>query len=86
MRERRNSPRPQLADLRDAGTIEEEADAVVFLWTAEERPEGKENLPIKPFLAKNRHGRTGEPDVRWVSSMSEHLDHGHAARMGLFGL
>jgi replicative DNA helicase len=62
MRERRNSPRPQLADLRDAGTIEEEADAVVFLWTAEERPEGKENLPIKSFLAKNRHGRTGERD------------------------
>jgi replicative DNA helicase len=58
--ERRNSPRPQLADLRDAGTIEEEADAVVFLWTAEEKPEGKDSLPINLFLAKNRHGRTGE--------------------------
>jgi replicative DNA helicase len=58
--ERRNSPRPQLADLRDSGNIEEEADAVVFLWTPEERPEGRDPLPITLTLAKNRHGETGE--------------------------
>lgn len=58
--ERRNSPRPQLADLRDSGNIEEEADAVLFLWTSEERPEGKDPLPVHLYLAKNRHGETGE--------------------------
>jgi replicative DNA helicase len=58
--ERRNSPRPQLADLRDSGNIEEEADAVVFVWTAEERHEGKDPLEVNLYLAKNRHGETGE--------------------------
>ena len=61
--EHRNSPRPQLADLRDSGNIEEEADAVLFLYTREERPENKDPhkpLEIELYLAKNRHGETGE--------------------------
>jgi replicative DNA helicase len=56
----RDSPRPRLADLRDSGNVEEEADAIVFLWTAEERPEQKDSLPIHLYLAKNRHGETDD--------------------------
>lgn len=66
--ERRNSPRPQLSDLRDSGNVEEEADAVLFLWTAEERHENRNPLPIKLFLAKNRHGDTGECEYRFEKS------------------
>jgi replicative DNA helicase len=66
--ERRNSPRPQLADLRDSGNIEEEADAVMFVWTPEERPEGRNPLDVKLFLAKHRHGDTGERSYRFEKS------------------
>jgi hypothetical protein len=47
--------RPKLSSLRDSGEIEQEADAVIFLWTQEEdltQPE----LPVEFYLAKNRHG------------------------------
>jgi replicative DNA helicase len=63
--ERRTSPRPVLADLRDSGNVEEEADAVVFLWTGEERPEGKDPLPVHLYLAKNRHGETADQEYRF---------------------
>ena len=37
--ESRNSPRPQLSDLRDSGNIEEAANEILFVWTPEERHE-----------------------------------------------
>lgn len=57
--ENRSVPRPQLSDLRESGEIEQEADAVVFLWTAEEGRR-RAQLPVTFTLAKNRHGPTGE--------------------------
>ena len=66
--EGRNSPRPRLSDLRDSGRIEEEADEVLFLWTAEERSEGKDPLPVKLTLAKDRNGATGEREYLFHKS------------------
>ncbi|MBI3989758.1 MAG: AAA family ATPase [candidate division NC10 bacterium] len=60
--EHRNVKRPQLADLRESGEIEQEADAVIFLWTPEERLT-KVELPVNASLAKNRHGETGEVEM-----------------------
>ncbi len=57
--EARNVKRPQLSDLRESGDIEQEADAVLFLWTAEENM-NKPELPVTLTLAKHRHGATGE--------------------------
>ncbi len=57
--EGRSIPRPQLSDLRDSGEIEQEADAIVFLWTAEESRR-RVQLPVTFTLAKNRHGPTVE--------------------------
>lgn len=53
--ERRTSRKHHLADLRNSGAIEEEADVVAFLWTSEERMT-KANVPVTLSLAKNRHG------------------------------
>jgi len=62
--EKRTSPRPRLADLRDSGAIEEEADVVAFLWTTEERLT-KPNIPVTLSLAKNRHGPLEEQQLRF---------------------
>jgi replicative DNA helicase len=58
--EGRNVKRPQLADLRESGEIEQEADAVTFLWTQEENPQRLAEVPMYVTLEKNRHGSPGE--------------------------
>lgn len=44
--------RPQLADLRDSGSIEQDADVVMFLWKEDE--EKQENVVLD--IAKHRNG------------------------------
>lgn len=62
--EQRGERKPQLADLRDSGAIEQDADIVMFLYRAEEDeellPEGKRTLKLS--IAKHRSGPTGEFD------------------------
>ncbi|MBA3724034.1 MAG: replicative DNA helicase [Candidatus Levybacteria bacterium] len=54
--------RPQLADLRESGTIEQDADVVMFIY----RPETEivtPMIPVKVLVAKHRNGATGEIDL-----------------------
>lgn len=53
--ENRADKTPTLADLRDSGEIEQDADTVTFLY----RPQDAENGETSVTLAKNRHGKTG---------------------------
>lgn len=55
--ERRASKRPILADLRDSGAIEQDADVVGLMWTVRGFDGGR---LVGLDLAKNRQGRTGE--------------------------
>jgi len=57
--EGRDSKRPRLADLRESGEIEQEADSVLFLWTPEETIT-KPQIETRMTLAKSRDGATGE--------------------------
>ncbi len=52
---------PQLSDLRDSGSIEQDADSVMFLH----RKENEENK-VQVIIAKNRHGATGTVELGWV--------------------
>ena len=52
---------PQLSDLRDSGSIEQDADSVMFLH----RSEG-EQQKVQVVIAKNRHGATGTVDLGWI--------------------
>ncbi len=61
----KNGVEPNLTNLRDSGSLEQDADIVLFLHRA--RVEGtKEQLEDsgKLLIAKNRHGRTGEIYVK----------------------
>lgn len=52
---KRDSAEPELPDLRDSGSLEQDADIVIFLWRNSGPMEG-----IRPGkVAKNRNGATG---------------------------
>ena len=59
--EARKDGLPQLSDLRDSGSIEQDADSVMFLH----RKEGEEQR-VQVVIAKNRHGATGIVELGWT--------------------
>ena len=62
----KQNKRPTLAELRDSGAIEQDADGVILLhrdgYYADEKPETEK---IELILAKNRHGETGSLPLTW---------------------
>jgi len=60
--EARRSQRPTLADLRESGEIEQEADSVTFLWAKPEEM-SKAAARFMMSVAKARDGATGEMAV-----------------------
>jgi replicative DNA helicase len=78
--EKRPDKRPQLSDLRDSGSLEQDADQVVFIYRAEyylrmaggskDTDAYMQELQAAAGLAeiivgKNRHGCTGTVQARW---------------------
>jgi replicative DNA helicase len=60
--EHRGEKKPQLADLRESGAIEQDADVVMFIY----RPDSEVTTPLIPtklLIAKHRNGATGEIDL-----------------------
>ena len=68
--ENRPGHRPQLSDLRDSGSIEQDADIVMFLYREDKNyteEEWEQHAPGRPYprniaeliVAKHRHGPTG---------------------------
>ncbi|MBR2315745.1 MAG: replicative DNA helicase [Clostridia bacterium] len=75
---RGKSHRPQLADLRESGSIEQDADIVLMLYREEYYTDGKdedknneseENASkvniAQVIVAKNRHGMTQDVELSW---------------------
>lgn len=70
--ERRESNRPVLSDLRESGSIEQDADIVLFLhsedyYNRESEPTGEMDV----MIAKNRQGMTGTLKFRFLPNQSK---------------
>lgn len=64
--ESRADHRPILADLRESGSIEQDADIVLFLYREAYYDRDREDQSeAECIIAKNRHGETGSIDLRW---------------------
>lgn len=63
--EQRGSRKPQLADLRESGAIEQDADVVMFLYYEEESEDilDQNKRLVKLYIAKHRNGPVGEMDL-----------------------
>ena len=78
----RSDHRPQLSDLRDSGSIEQDADVVLFLYRAAyynstsgggETAQADENV-AECIVAKNRHGEVSTVQLGWDGAHTRFLD------------
>lgn len=75
---RGKSHKPGLADLRDSGSIEQDADIVLFLYRDEYYNNDTENgdvaVPGKAecIIAKNRHGSIGSIELHWDGKLTRY--------------
>ncbi|HAH78621.1 MAG TPA: replicative DNA helicase [Ruminococcaceae bacterium] len=69
--EKRTNHRPVLSDLRDSGSIEQDADVVLFLYRDDYYPDSAEpdedadRNRSECIIAKNRHGETKTIPLHW---------------------
>lgn len=77
--EERSDKRPMLSDLRDSGSIEQDADVVAFIYR--EEVYSPENIEVRGLaeinLAKNRDGAIGKTDLRYFGNITRFEDCAH---------
>lgn len=81
--EQRADKIPQLSDLRESGTLEQDSDVVLFLYRDDYYagcdPETGESLSKRPgtadiIIAKHRNGPTGEVTLRFLDKQTRFLN------------
>lgn len=69
--------RPMLSDLRDSGSIEQDADVVLFLYRESYYNSDEEESDTEIaqcIIAKNRHGETAAVDMIWDGAHTRFLE------------
>lgn len=72
--DKRTEHKPVLADLRESGAIEQDADEVIFLYRPWVYDKGKDPKEAAIIVAKNRDGDTGEIDAQWDGEHFKYTD------------
>ena len=75
--EARQNKKPVLSDLRESGSIEQDADTVMFIYRdsyyQQDREEGPEE-DAEVIIAKNRSGQTRTVNLSWLSRYTKFVD------------
>lgn len=78
--ENRVNKRPQMSDIRGSGSIEQDADSILFLYRDEVyNPETADKGICEVILGKNRNGPVGEVRLSWIADQLRFADLGPGA-------
>ena len=83
--EKRDNKRPVLADLRESGAIEQDADLVMFIYRDEYYDENSKDAgTAEVIIAKHRNGPTGRINLRFSKeyALFSNLDKVHTEEKG----
>ena len=73
--EQRPDHRPMLSDLRESGSIEQDADMVIFLYRDDYYNEDSEKKNIaEVIMAKHRAGSTGTVELLWLGNYTKFVN------------
>ena len=73
--EARQNKRPMLSDLRESGSIEQDADAVIGLYReGYYNRECEDPNSAEAIILKNRHGRVGTVYLRWIPEYTTYVN------------
>jgi replicative DNA helicase len=74
---KRNNKRPQLSDLRESGSIEQDADIVMLLFRDERfRESPNDYRDVEVIIAKNRNGATGSVFLEFIPEHTKFITKG----------
>jgi len=65
--EKRDNKEPKLSDLRDSGSIEQDADVVIFL----DRDKDQNDSEASVYIKKNRGGELGKINLNWTGAYTQ---------------
>ena len=73
--EQRPDHRPMLSDLRESGSIEQDADIVIFLYRDDYyNPDSEEKDIAEIIIAKHRGGSTGTVKLLWMGNYTKFVN------------
>lgn len=73
--EERQNKRPQMADIRESGAIEQDADIICFIYRDEVyNPDTQDKGIAELIVAKHRNGPTGEIKLKWFPEYTKFAD------------
>lgn len=70
----REDPTPRLSDLRESGSVEQDADECLFLYRPAVYGRSDDKQEAVLIVAKNRYGRLGDVNLRWYGDQYRYAD------------